>query len=155
MSPRPKRAFAIADLTPAYAKNARRVWRGIALLDRNKVLVQDEIQADKPVELWWFMHTPASVRIENDGRAANLEQAGAQLRAEILSPPDAKFQIMDAQPLPSSPHPEGQAKNERIRKLAIHLTGISDTRLAVLLVPNPPKAEEAGQAMKLSALSEW
>jgi hypothetical protein len=151
----PKRAFTIADLTPAYAKNARRVWRGIALLDRDKILVQDEIQADKPVEVWWFMHTPASVSIESDGRAANLQQVGAQLRAVILSPLEAKFQIMDAQPLPASPHPEGQAKNERVRKLAIHLTGISDSRLAVLLVPNPPKAEEAGETIKLSALSEW
>ena len=152
---RPERAFAIADLTPAYAKNARRVWRGIALLDRNKALVQDEIQADKPVDLWWFMHTRASVSIESDGRVANLQQVGAQLRAEILSPPGAKFQIMDAQPLPASPHPEGQAKNERVRKLAIHLTGISDARLAVLLVPNPPRQEEPAEAMKLSALSEW
>ena len=151
----PERAFAIADLTPAYAKNARRVWRGIALLDRDKVLVQDEVQADKPVELWWFMHTPASVRIESDGRTANLQQVGAQLRAEILSPAGAKFQIMDAQPLPTSPHPERQAKNEHIRKLAIHLTGVSNTRLAVLLVPKLPKAEGTSQAPKLSALSEW
>jgi hypothetical protein len=152
---KPDRAFAIADLTPAYAKNARRVWRGIALLDRNKALVQDEIQADKPFDLWWFMHTPASISIESDGRAANLEQVGAQLRAVILSPPEAKFQIRDAQPLPASPHPEGQAKNERVRKLAIYLTGINDSRLAVLLVPNPSKAEEAGEAIKLSPLSEW
>jgi hypothetical protein len=152
---KPERAFAIADLTPAYARNARQVWRGIALLDRNKALVQDEIQADKPLDLWWFMHTPASVSIESDGRAANLEQVGAQLRAVILSPPEAKFQIRDAQPLPASPHPDGQAKNERVRKLAIHLTGISDSRLAVLLVPNPPKAEQSGETIKLSALSEW
>ena len=151
----PKRAFAIADLTPAYAKNASRVWRGIALLDRKNVVVQDEIQADKPIELWWFMHTPASVRIEDDGRTATLQLAGAQLRAEILSPASAKFQIMDAQPLPASPHPERQAKNERIRKLAIHLTGISDTRLVVRLVPKPSEGEETGQAPKLSALSEW
>jgi hypothetical protein len=101
------------------------------------------------------MHTPASISIENDGHAANLEQVGAQLRAVILSPPEAKFQIREAQPLPSSPHPDGQAKNERIRKLAINLGGISDCRLAVLLVPNPPKEEKAGEAMKLSALSEW
>ena len=107
----PERAFAIADLTPAYAKNARRVWRGIALLDRDKVLVQDEIQADKPVELCWFMHTPASVKIEDNGHTANLQLAGALLRAEILSPAEAKFQIMDAQPLATSPHPERQAKN--------------------------------------------
>ena len=152
---RTARAFAIADLTPAYKKSARQVWRGIALLNHDRVLVQDEIQADKPVELWWFMHTPASVKIEDDGRAANLQQAGVQLRAEILSPADAKFQIMDAQPLPTSPHPERQAKNERIRKLAIHLTGISHTRLAVLLVPKPPKTEGTGQALRLSALSKW
>ena len=152
---RTERAFAIADLTPAYAKNARRVSRGIALLDHTKVLVQDEVQADKPVELWWFMHTPVSVSIGEDGRTANLQQVGKRLRAVILSPADAKFQIMDAQPLPASPHPEGQAKNEHIRKLAIHLTGVSNTRLAVLLVPEPPKDEDAGQAPKVSALSEW
>jgi hypothetical protein len=151
----PKRAFAIADLTPAYARNASRVWRGIALLDREKVVVQDEIQADKPIELWWFMHTPASVRIEDDGHTATLQQAGAQLGAEILSPADAKFQIMDAQPLPTSPHPERQAKNERIRKLAIHLTGINTTRLAVLLVLKPPNAGKPAETVKLSALSEW
>jgi len=57
--------------------------------------------------------------------------------------------------LPASPHPEGQAKNEGIRKLAIHLTGISNTRLAVRLVPKLSKGEETGQAPKLSALSEW
>jgi hypothetical protein len=152
---RTERAFAIADLSPAYAKNARQVWRGIALLDRAKVLVQDEIQADQPVELWWFMHTPASVTIEADGHAATLQQPGAQLRAEILSPADAKFQIMEVQPLPTSPHPERQATNERVRKLAIHLSGISQTRLAVLLAPKAPNDQRPGQAVKLSALSEW
>jgi hypothetical protein len=152
---RTERAFAIADLTSAYAKNARRVCRGIALLDRDKVLVQDEIQADKPVELWWFMHTPVSVRIEDDGRTASLQQFGKQLRAEILSPADAKFQIMDAQPLPASPQPERQAKNELIKKLAIHLTGVSNTRLVVLLAPMPPTKDGAGRAVKLSPLSEW
>jgi hypothetical protein len=150
-----ERAFAIADLTPAYAKNARRVWRGIALLDHDTVLVQDEIQADKPLALWWFMHTPVSVKIEDAGRTADLQLAGARLRAEILSPAGAKFQIMDAQPLPASPHPERQAKNEHIRKLAIHLAGVSNARLAVLLVPKLPGKEGAGQAVKLSALSEW
>jgi hypothetical protein len=57
--------------------------------------------------------------------------------------------------LPASPHPDGQAKNERVRKLAIYLTGITNSRLAVLLVPNLPKAEESGETIKLSTLSEW
>jgi len=152
---KPGRTFAVADLTPAYATSARRVWRGMALLDRDQVLVQDEIQVDKPVELWWFMHTPAGVRIADDGRTATLRQVGAELRAEILSPADARFQIMDAAPLPTSPHPERQAKNERIRKLAIHLAGVSDTRVSVLLVPKPPTGEDTGPAPTLSALAEW
>ena len=44
---------------------------------------------------------------------------------------------------------------QRIRKLAIHLTGISDSRLAVLLVPKPSKDEGTAQVPKLSGLSEW
>jgi hypothetical protein len=151
----PNRTYAIADLTAAYAKNARKVWRGIALLERDKVLVQDEIQAPKPAEVWWFMHTPAALSIESDGRAARLKSAGAELRAEILAPADARFEVMDAEPLPSSPHPAKQAKNERVQKLAVHLTGITKTRLAVLLVPTAAKDAKPEQTVKLSSLSEW
>ena len=101
------------------------------------------------------MHTATSARIGDDGRTAILEQAGKELRAEILSPENARFQLIDAQPLPSSPHPERQAKNEHIRKLAIHLSGITDSRIAVLLAPKPSKDETTSQAAKLSGLSAW
>ena len=101
------------------------------------------------------MHTPARVNLGVDGRTAALEEGSAQLRARILSPAGAKFEVMDAQPLPASPHPEGQAKNEQVRKLAIHLTGISDSRLAVLLVPRTAKGEAIAQPPALSALAEW
>jgi hypothetical protein len=37
----PKRAFAVADLTPAYPDEAASLRRGIALLDRARVLVQE------------------------------------------------------------------------------------------------------------------
>ena len=153
--PDPDHAFAIADLSAAYDKSARRVWRGIALLARKTLLIQDEIQARKPAELWWFMHTPAGVKIDDDGRSAVLHQVNATLRAEILSPAGAKFQIMNAEPLPSSPHPERQATNDRVSKLAIHLTDTTDTRLAVLLVPNPPGTNEVVPPPKVTALSEW
>ncbi|MBI4796843.1 MAG: heparinase II/III family protein, partial [Deltaproteobacteria bacterium] len=53
----PDRSLAIVDLTPAYARQAKRVWRGLALLNRQQVLVQDEILAEKPAEYWWAMHT--------------------------------------------------------------------------------------------------
>ena len=151
----PERAFAIADLTQAYQTNASKVWRGLALLDRDKLLVQDEIQASHPAEVWWFMHTPTKADIDADGHAATLHQGQAQLRVQILAPAAARFQLLDAQPLACSPHPEGQARNEGIRKLAIHLTGVSDSRIAVLLRPITPATTQPQPAPKLVPLSEW
>jgi hypothetical protein len=148
----PSRSFAIADLSAAYRKHARKVLRGIALLDRNQLLVQDEISAAKPVDLWWFMHTPAAVMIESDGKTAHLRVASAELRVRILSPSEATFQLMEAVPLPASPQPDGQAKNDRIRKLAIHLPEVTESRLAVTLTP---QVTEPAQVPKLPALAEW
>jgi hypothetical protein len=126
----PDRAFAIADLSPAYPGQVR---RGLALLDRRHVLVQDEIRTDQPVELWWFLHTPAAMAISADGRTATLTQAGKSFPVRLLLPAAARFTEMPTQPLPTSPHPPGQADNTGIRTLAIHLTGVTDTRLVVAL----------------------
>jgi len=147
---KPDRACGIADLSQAYRQSARKFWRGIALLERQKVLIQDEIQADSPADVWWFMHTPADVKLENGGQRALLHQLGQQIHAEILSPDAATFQFMGAQPLPNSPHPERQAKNERIKKLAVHLKDKKETRIAILLT-----SATSDEAVKLSPLSEW
>jgi hypothetical protein len=148
---KPEASFAIADLTPAYRKEASKVWRGIKLLNKEQVLIQDEIQADKPADIWWFMHTPAAVKIDNDGRIAELSEVGRKLRAEILSPSDAKFEIRDAHPLPTSPQPEHQARNENVRKLTIHVDGAKRLQLVVLL--SPSSAEKAPR--KLPNLPDW
>jgi hypothetical protein len=152
---KPERAFAIADLTPAYAKSAGKVWRGIALLHRNQLLVQDEIQAGQPAEVWWFMHTPASMKLEGDGRTVLLQQVGMQLRVELLSPEGATFQIMDAQPLPESPQRDRQAKNQGVKKLAVHLQGVTGARLAVAMTPLTSRNEAAATPPKLTPLSDW
>ncbi len=151
--PKPGSAFAIADLTAAYKRHAQKVWRGMALLDRKQVLVQDEIESQTPVEAWWFMHTPANATLEENGRVAILKQLGAQLRAEVVSPASARFEIMEAAPLPASPHPERQAKNQNVRKLAIHVKGITNGRIAVILSPETTGVDS--QRPKISPLNEW
>jgi hypothetical protein len=152
---KPDRAFAIADLTRAHARYASQVKRGIALLDRRQVLVQDEFQAAQPRDVWWFMHTPASVQLNNDGTIATLSQANTRLQARLLSPAKARFTVMNAEPLPSSPHPDKQARNDPVRKLAIHLTDATEFRLAVLLVPLPEGEPGLTGDRKISALREW
>lgn len=129
-------AFVVADLTAAYAGQANKVTRGIRLLDqRRQVLVQDEIEAKAPSDIWWFMHTRADIRVSDDGKTAILQLGTKRLQAQLLSPDPARFAVMDAKPLWSSPQPEGINPNNGIRKLAIEVDGAAATRISVLLSP--------------------
>lgn len=138
----PDRAFAVADLTPAYARHgAEKVLRGI-LLDRKRqaVIVQDEVTLKQAGEVWWFMHTPAEVQLSDDGKIATLRQQGTQLRAVLLSPDNTHFVVMDARPLPTSPDPSGQNPNKGIRKLALSLKGIRSAQIIVVLTPSQERS---------------
>jgi hypothetical protein len=134
------RASAVVDLTRAYEKHgAASVRRGFALIDnRTRLLVQDELRAasaEKPLDYWWFMHTDATVDVSaNDGGAtAILKKGGETLTARIVSPAGARFSVMAATSLPSSP-PEPPAAersvvgwNDRlsnVRKLTIHIENV-------------------------------
>jgi hypothetical protein len=147
------RALAINDLTAAYARSAVSVRRGIALLGRRDVLVQDEITTENPAEVWWFAHTAAVAEFDSSSRVATLVQNCKTLYATLLSPADATFQWIDAAPLPTSPRVAGQADESRgrhpVRKLAIHLSDQTDCRIAVLFSPAP------GASATLKPLDEW
>jgi len=143
----PQRAFAIADLSPAYAKEAKLVQRGVALLDRSRVLVQDEIEAEEPVSVVWGFHTRAEIAIE--GRKGVLMQGDAYLNIEIIEPKDAVFKVLSAQP----PEPENQ--NKGVSNLTVQLPEkVKAARIVVELVPyrgEPP----AAITTEVSPLAEW
>ena len=136
----PQRTVAVADLTPAYAEHANKVHRMVELIGRQEVKITDEIQLKAPGDIWWLMHTPAEVKVDPGGNVAVLTQGSAQLKVRIAEPKDARFEVLDAAPLPGSPSPKGQAENKGIRKLAIHLAGIEKTKIEVTMVPSfiPP-----------------
>lgn len=145
------RAFALADLTPAYAAHAQKVERGVALLDRRRVLVQDEVRSAAPADLWWFVSTPATIRLSDDGRQARLTLHGQELTAELLAPAEGKFTVRPAAPLASSPNPPNQRVNRGISRLTVHLEGVTDTRVAVRFTPG----SAPGAAPALRPLAEW
>jgi hypothetical protein len=151
----PRRAFGIADLTPAYARQASQVRRGVALLERNQVLVQDEVRFRQPGDFWWFLHTEARVELEANGQSAVLSQDAKKMRVQILSPTEARFTVMDARPLPTSPDPSMQAKNNRVRKLAVHLTPLAETRLAIVFSPITSDSRASAELPKVTPLSMW
>jgi len=138
----PERAFAVADLSTAYPMT-NRAWRGIALLERKHVLIQDEIESAAPVDITWAMHTSAAVSL--DGATATLTQGDRSFTARILSPEGAQFATASADPGPP------QARNEGITKLVVRLPqSTGAVRLAVLLSPDP-----LSRAPALSPLKEW
>lgn len=123
------------DLTPAYSAHATRVHRAIALLNGALPAVQDEIELEKPSDIWWFMHTPANVSLTSNGRQATLSIGEKRMVAHLAQPENAKFTIMDAAPLPSSPTVNGQRVNRGIRKLTIHLEDVKSTSILVAFTP--------------------
>lgn len=152
----PQQAFAVADLTSVHTQNIRKAWRGVSLLDRRQVLVQDEVEAIDPAEAWWFMHTDSDgILLGRDGATATLSREGVQLWARILSPAWATFTVMDAKPLPTSPNPVEQGENNGVRKLGIYVGGVTNLQLAVLLVPLREGESSPYDLPGVRLLSEW
>jgi hypothetical protein len=148
------RSLAVADLTAAYGQ--ARVWRGVQLLNQRRwFLVQDEIQTASPANVWWFMHlhTNTTVEFTATGDAATLTQGSDRLWLKILSGP-GRFALSNAAPLPSSPI-TNQSVNASFRKLAIQLSNVTDTTLAVLMVPLSAGAVVPVSLPTVVPLREW
>lgn len=154
----PAETFSVAELTEAYANRGVTSWqRGVKLFDhRRQVLVQDELQASEPVDVWWFMHTKADIQIASDGRSAILEDGGERMQARILSPSaGASFLAMDAAPLWSSPDPAEQTDNLGMRKLAVSIEAAESLRLAILFTPLREDQETGGTPPAVEPLADW
>lgn len=151
-------AYSVADLTQAYSARGVTSWqRGVKLFDnRQRVLVQDELSASQPADVWWFMHTKATtITVSADGKSAMLTSGTQRMEARILSPTSgATFTVRDAVPLPTSPNPSGQTANTGVRKLAIHLTGVTSTRLSVLFTPLAT-GQVPGTPPTVTSLAQW
>jgi hypothetical protein len=134
----------VADLTAGYAPKARSARRGIALLGRQQVLVQDELDAPQPVEVVWNCHTRAAV--ETRGDRATLTQGGARLEARLLAPPGARFEVVSA----NAPPP--QAQQPDVHNLVVRLPDrAGKVRIAILFTP----AEGGLPAPAVEPLETW
>lgn len=127
----PTLSYAIADLTKGYAGQAQKVERGIALLDKKRVLVQDELTAEKPVSVLWNLMTPAQIALDpQNKRMATLEQEGVKMSVRLLEPAGASFEVGTAAV------PEPQNPNKGAQKLLVRLPQkTTKTRIIVLFLP--------------------
>ena len=152
-----QRSFAVWDLTPTIS-GVTRVQRGIALLNqRHHLLVQDEIVTPTNSTVWWFAHysvPSTTVAISGDGTSVTLTKSGERLWAKIVSG-GGVFTTRPAEPLPTSPWPPEAGTNSGANKLAIQLTGVTNTTLAVWFVPLAPGENPPTNSPALTPLNFW
>ncbi|MCE9518189.1 MAG: heparinase II/III-family protein [Verrucomicrobia bacterium] len=148
----PERAHAVADLTDAYPGTAKKILRGIALLDRARVLVQDDVTGLKPgTSLEWRLLTSTKIVLSNDARVATIKQDGRTLRVDILSPPAAKFSVS-----PATPPTTAENQNEGVTALVTAFKPeTTDARLGVLLTPVGDHWPSSLPPPALEPLAEW
>jgi len=144
----PERAWAVADLSQAYERWARRVWRGLALIDRRHLLIQDEIDATGETEIIWSMLTPAEVHLEGD--RAVLSQGGWKLLARIVEPKGLRFEVKPA----SAPEPQAQQPGVKVLHIRVP-GGPGRHRLAVLLTPYPEGERPPESDLTVTPLEDW
>jgi len=136
-------ARAVVDLSAAYPM-CTRVRRGMAMLHRRLFLVQDEVRADKPVEVLWGMVTRAEPRM--DGDRVVLERDGKRLYGRVLSPQGARFDTVSANP------PKPQRQQPDAMKLVVRLPEkVRQVRLAVAFSPD---AKALGR-VEVQPLKAW
>jgi hypothetical protein len=138
------RSNALIDLKDAYSDDARQAMRGIAMIDRRQVLIQDELELKDNVDVIWGMHTGAEVRIS--GSTATLRQNGKTMTMQILSPSGAKFdQTSIRLPAPQEPV-------NGVRKVFIRLPSVKKSvTVAVLFTPGDVQRE----SQRVTPLSQW
>ena len=126
-------AFAVADLSQTFPEQVSKVLRGVALLNRSRVLVQDELENLKPgTILTWQMLTAAQVTV--DGAHATLTLNGRTLVVDILSPSSAKFRARRAVP-PTPAENQNEGMTSLFAEITPDASMAGDLRIAVLLSP--------------------
>jgi autotransporter-associated beta strand protein len=152
-----QRSFAVWDLS-ANITGVTKVQRGIQLLgNRKQVLVQDEIVTPGASTAWWFAHFPNSsitATISGDGISVTLQNGTERLWSKIVSG-DGVWTVRAARPLPTSPNPAEAYTNSTYSKLAIQLTGVTNTTLAVWFVPLAPGENPPTNSLTLTPLNTW
>lgn len=143
------RPHTVLDLSDVYAGELAEATRGVAVVDSQSVLVQDEIAAPvhKPASVRWAMTTRAHVQLV-DAQTATLTQGGETLQFRVLSPEGVEVELYST--TPPAPY---DARNPGTQMIGFTTTLPSGTeaRLAVAVTPEPPDAP----APELLPLDEW
>ncbi len=156
--------LAAADLSAAYAGSAEKVRRAISLFENNsRFMVQDEVEAKAPADVYWFLQTDKMVSLSLDKKAITLSSGNKRLLMVLESNNEAAgFSVSAAKPLSTSPKPAGQASNNGYMRICVANNGVTDLRQRVTFIPymagdtvNMPAKDELCSIDELIAAADF
>ncbi len=140
----------VVDMSSVYTGQAESVLRGVALIDSQEVLIQDQLSGLRPgSRVRWGMITPGSPQVL-EGSRVELRQEDSTLTLEILSPQAAAWRIIDI----ASPRNEWDSPNPGFRMLAFESIAPESGRLRLAVLAKPG-ASIRKRDFRLQPLEEW
>jgi hypothetical protein len=143
----PQRVSAVVDMSEAYKGQAESVRRGVEMLDRRLIHVRDEV-VGATGKVRWGMVTPADISL--DGNTATLTQEGKTLVARILSPADARFEIVSTKPPTSR-----EKQNTGTRLLATTVDNTSGKPMTISVLLQPVRDKQRQSSIEDEPLTQW
>lgn len=135
--------FAITDLSDVYSRDAEKAVRGLRLTDnRETIILQDEVVMKEPGEIDWFIHSQCPITVSEDGKSAVFSGKYKDMKATIISDIDAKFEVMQAKRLPTSPVPDADIDDSKVNKLALILKDTKEATISVAFTFQWPGMDE-------------
>lgn len=139
----------IIDMSPAYQGQLNKAIRGIGLMIDRRIIIQDEIVADKKHHsIRWGMVTCAEVE-KIEGNWAILKQSGKQLNFKILEPSNSKIILFETEKPPNNF--DGSNPGTRMIGFETKVRAFENKRLVVILTPG----EQREDTVYVTPLSQW
>jgi hypothetical protein len=139
---------AIVDLSSIYPTDARKVQRGVAIVNDQYVAIRDEIELRMPSDVRWNMLTDAEVTII-DNKTAELRKNGKKVILRVAEPSDAVLTTWSTDPPQpfDAPNPGTVFVGFEVRRKMK-----DNVSFSVLLIPGEATLEN-NKAIPI--LSEW
>ena len=148
-------ALAITDMSAAYGSKVESAVRGMKMTNnRTAIILQDEIKCASASDIYWGMHTPATVTLSEDKKTALLDINGNKMEVKILSE-QGEFSLDKAEPLPECFILEGQTVHPKVTKLAMRFKETKELNLSLCFTPLGTQGESSGVYPEVISISEW
>ena len=149
--------FAITDLTNTYVDTAQSYKRGVYFGDnRTTYTVQDEVSLYKEQEVYAFYNMyKCNATVSEDGKTVTLYKGNRKVNFSIACDVPYEVSIMSANPLPTSPQPDGNRIMRDFKRIAIHFPSVKDFNLKVTYTPYIAEEELGEVDETITPMDEW